>query len=75
MRLSFASLPFFGFLTVVKADVHQLIIGTFGTSKLYTLEFDDAALTLNLIGNYTANAASSWIALSVSISRPLLSHN
>jgi carboxy-cis,cis-muconate cyclase len=50
----------------VSADLHHLIVGTFGTEKLYTLEFDDSALTLELIGNYSANAASSWIALSVS---------
>lgn len=50
---------------VVVADVHQLIVGTFGTEYLYTLQFDDEALTLDLIGNLSTNAASSWIALSV----------
>ena len=65
MRLISAVLPLLGLLPDVNADVHQLIVGTFGTAKLYTLEFDDVALTMELIGNYTANAASSWITLSV----------
>ena len=65
MRLSLSSLAVLGLLTAVKADLHQLIVGTFGTDFLYTLEFDDAALTLELIGNTSTNAASSWIALSV----------
>ena len=67
MRFTSAVLPLLGLLPDVKADVHQLIVGTFGSAKLYTLEFDDVALTMELIGNYTANAASSWIALSVSV--------
>lgn len=66
MRLLSASLSLIGLATAVKGEVHQLIVGTFGTEKLYTLEFDDVALTMELVGNYTASAASSWIALSVS---------
>ena len=58
---------FFILLSAVNGELHQLIVGTFGTEKLYTLEFDDSALTLELIGNLTTNAASSWIALSVSV--------
>lgn len=54
-----------GIISVV-ADVHELIVGTFGTDSLYTLEFDDIALTLSLAGNTTSSGASSWIALSVS---------
>jgi hypothetical protein len=50
----------------VKGDLHQLIVGTFGTKKLYTLELGDVASTMNLIGNHTAGTLSSWIALSVS---------
>jgi carboxy-cis,cis-muconate cyclase len=69
MRTSILSLAFLGLLSAVKGELHQLIVGTFGTAKLYTLEFDDTALTLELIGNFTANAASSWIALSVSRSK------
>jgi carboxy-cis,cis-muconate cyclase len=66
MRTSIPSVAFLSLLTAVRADLHHLIVGTFGTKNLYTLEFDDSALTLELIGNYSANAASSWIALSVS---------
>jgi carboxy-cis,cis-muconate cyclase len=66
MRTSILALAFLSLLHAVEGDLHQLIVGTFGTEKLYTLEFDDSALTLELIGNLTTNAASSWIALSVS---------
>jgi carboxy-cis,cis-muconate cyclase len=69
MHTSIPSLLFLSLLYAVKGELHQLIVGTFGTAKLYTLEFDDSALTLELIGNFTANAASSWIALSVSRSK------
>ncbi|TVY59276.1 Carboxy-cis,cis-muconate cyclase, partial [Lachnellula cervina] len=64
MQFSFVSLAVLGLFATVRGDVHQLIVGTFGTESLYTLEFDDVALTMDLIGNYTASAASSWIALS-----------
>ncbi|RDW94631.1 hypothetical protein BP5796_00394 [Coleophoma crateriformis] len=53
-----------GLATAVMGEVHQLIVGTFGTEYLYTLQFDDQALTLDLVGNMSTNAASSWIALS-----------
>jgi carboxy-cis,cis-muconate cyclase len=69
MRPSTSSFAFLGLLSAVSGELHQLIVGTFGTEHLYTLEFDDSALTLELIGNLTTNAASSWIALSVSISK------
>jgi carboxy-cis,cis-muconate cyclase len=69
MRPSTSSFAFLGLLSAVNGELHQLIVGTFGTEHLYTLEFDDSALTLELIGNLTTNAASSWIALSVSISK------
>lgn len=65
MRLSISSLAVLGLLNAVKADLHQLIVGTFGTDFLYTLEFNDSALTLNLVSNTSTNAASSWLALSV----------
>jgi carboxy-cis,cis-muconate cyclase len=69
MRPSTSSFAFLSLLSAVNGELHQLIVGTFGTEHLYTLEFDDSALTLELIGNLTTNAASSWIALSVSISK------
>jgi carboxy-cis,cis-muconate cyclase len=68
MRPSTTLFAFLSLLSAVNGELHQLIVGTFGTEHLYTLEFDDSALTLELIGNFTTNAASSWIALSVSIS-------
>jgi hypothetical protein len=72
MRPSTASFAFLSLVSAVNGDIHQLIVGTFGTEKLYTLEFDDSALTLELIGNLTTNAASSWIALSVSVTKSSL---
>ncbi|KAI1499247.1 hypothetical protein F5X99DRAFT_291229 [Biscogniauxia marginata] len=50
--------------TLAHAATHELIVGTFGTNVLYTLEFDDEALTLDLAANTSVPAASSWIALS-----------
>ncbi|KUJ21723.1 3-carboxy-cis,cis-mucoante lactonizing enzyme [Mollisia scopiformis] len=64
MRASITALSLLGALSAVHADLHHLIVGTFGTESLYTLEFDDSALTLNLIQNLTVSTASSWIALS-----------
>ncbi|CZR56947.1 related to carboxy-cis,cis-muconate cyclase [Phialocephala subalpina] len=63
MRAS-PSLALLAALSTVNADLHHLIVGTFGTENLYTLEFDDSALTLNLIGNLSVPDASSWLALS-----------
>lgn len=66
MRNSVISSLLLGAAKLVNGDLHQLIVGTFGTNSLYTLEFDDVALTLDLLQNYTAAVSSSWIALSVS---------
>lgn len=56
-------------VAVAHAATHELIVGTFNptisTPSLYTLEFDDEALTLNLIANTSVPAAGSWLALSV----------
>lgn len=65
MLISAVSLAFAGLLAGVNADVHQLIIGSFGTKFLYTLEFDDSVLTLELIRNQSTPASSSWLDLSV----------
>jgi carboxy-cis,cis-muconate cyclase len=70
MRPSLVSLAL-GVAQVVNGDLHQLIVGTFGTENLYTIEFDDVALTLDILQNYSAPAASSWITLSVSKPRHL----
>ncbi|CAK4033591.1 Carboxy-cis,cis-muconate cyclase [Lecanosticta acicola] len=50
--------------TSVRAAVHELIVGTFGTTALYTLAFDDVTEELSLVKNTTTNAASSWISFS-----------
>lgn len=52
-------------VTTSNADIHQLIVGTFRTESLYTLEFDDVAFNLSLVQNLSTNAASSWLTLSV----------
>ncbi|KAF8866949.1 carboxy-cis,cis-muconate cyclase [Acephala macrosclerotiorum] len=64
MRASLSSFALLSALSVVKAELHHLIVGTFGTEYLYTLEFDDSALTLNLIQNLSVPVASSWLGLS-----------
>ncbi|KAM0811513.1 putative Carboxy-cis,cis-muconate cyclase [Seiridium cardinale] len=51
-------------LTVANAATHELIVGTFGTKFLYTLEFDDESLTLDLVANTSVPIAGSWVALS-----------
>ncbi|KAH6664414.1 putative carboxy-cis,cis-muconate cyclase [Halenospora varia] len=64
MRFSPPSLAILALSKLAKCDIHHLIAGTFGTTNLYTLEFDDVALTLNMIANTSTAVASSWIALS-----------
>lgn len=50
----------------VNATIHELIVGTFSTKFLYTVEFDDEALTLNLVANTSVPYAANWIAFNVS---------
>ncbi|KAF2703691.1 carboxy-cis,cis-muconate cyclase [Pleomassaria siparia CBS 279.74] len=47
---------------VASATVHHLFVGTYVTSDLYTLAFDDEALTLEIVQNSTASTGHSWIA-------------
>lgn len=49
----------------VHATVHELIVGTFSTKFLYTVEFDDEALTLSLLANISLPYAGNWIAFNV----------
>ncbi|KAI8627337.1 carboxy-cis,cis-muconate cyclase [Xylariaceae sp. FL1651] len=42
---------------------HSLIVGTFSTEFLYTLEYDDEQKTLALVAQNAIPAASSWITL------------
>ncbi|KAL1861647.1 hypothetical protein Daus18300_008763 [Diaporthe australafricana] len=46
----------------VNATIHELIVGTFSTKFLYTVEFDDEALTLSLLANISVPYAGNWIA-------------
>ena len=55
-------------IAAANAATHELLVGTFGTKSLYTVEFDDEALTLDLVANTSVPAAGSWLALSVSCS-------
>ncbi|KAJ4385605.1 hypothetical protein N0V93_010034 [Gnomoniopsis smithogilvyi] len=52
-----------GAIGVAHAATHELIVGTFGTPFLYTVEFDDEALTLQQTANTSVPIASSWISL------------
>lgn len=55
-------------ILAVHATVHELIVGTFSTKFLYTVEFDDEALTLNLLANTSVPYAGNWIAFNVCLS-------
>jgi hypothetical protein len=52
-------------LHTTSAAIHHLFVGTFGQASLYTVAFDDEALTLDLVKNSTASAGHSWIAFDV----------
>jgi carboxy-cis,cis-muconate cyclase len=52
-------------LKAAEATVHHLFVGTFGAASLYTVAFDDEALTLELVKNSTASTGHSWIAFDV----------
>jgi hypothetical protein len=49
-----------------QAAIHELIVGTFSTKFLYTVEFDDEALTLTLLANSSVPYAGNWIAFNAS---------
>lgn len=55
-----------GLAALGHAAKHELAVGSFVSKNLYTLSFDDNALTLELIANISVPAPSSWITLSVS---------
>ena len=52
-------------VTVLTAT-HDLIIGTFSHGKLFTVRFDDEALTLHEVGATSVPYSNSWISLSAS---------
>lgn len=64
MRSSVSALALGLLAPAVQAATHQIIIGTFTTSFLYTVEFDDEANTLSLLKNSTAATAHQWLSLS-----------
>jgi hypothetical protein len=49
----------------VTADIHHLFAGTFGSAYVYSLDFDDQALTLTLANTIDSHASHSWIAFDV----------
>lgn len=71
MLFSYASIALLCLLESAKGEIHELIVGTFKSEFLYTLEFDSQALTLSLAQNLSTNASSSWINLSVDIHKLL----
>lgn len=48
----------------IHAATHQMIVGTFSTSFLNTIEYDDIANTLTLLKNTSAETASQWLSVS-----------
>ncbi|ROV86727.1 hypothetical protein VMCG_10943 [Cytospora schulzeri] len=55
---------FIGFLTLAVATKHNLFVGGFGNASVYSLEFDEETLTLDMFENISSNSGHSWIALS-----------
>jgi hypothetical protein len=49
------------------ATKHGLIIGSFVNGLIYTVEFDNETLALELMGNFTVPAPSSWLGFNVSV--------
>lgn len=56
---------FINLLLRANAAIHELIVGTFSTLFLYTVEFDDEAMTLSLVANTSVPYAGNWIAFNV----------
>lgn len=56
----------FGAIGIASAATHELIVGTFGTPFLYTINFNDETLTLEQTANTSVPIASSWLSLNVS---------
>jgi hypothetical protein len=64
------SLSIFAFLALaglVKAKQHGLIVGNFVQGSLYSVTYDDETFELELVGNTTVPAPSSWLSWSVSV--------
>ena len=54
-------------VAVSLGETHDLIVGTFSHGRLFTVRFDDEALTLDEIGATSVPYANSWISLSASV--------
>lgn len=67
MHNCIAAASLLGAIGVANAATHELIVGTFGTPFLYTIEFNDETLTLEQTANTSVSIASSWLSLNVSI--------
>ncbi|KAJ8112449.1 hypothetical protein ONZ43_g5394 [Nemania bipapillata] len=52
-----------GLATGASAKLHKIIIGTFSTESLYTVQYNDVLEDLTLVAQSAASAASSWITL------------
>ncbi|KAI1324541.1 hypothetical protein F5Y16DRAFT_423849 [Xylariaceae sp. FL0255] len=52
------------FVTGANSALHELLVGTFSTKFIYTVEFDDEASTLRLVGNQSVPYAANWLAFS-----------
>lgn len=66
MHTYIAAASLLGAIGVANAATHELIVGTFGTTSIYTIEFNDETLTLEQTANTSVSIASSWISLNVS---------
>ena len=65
MRYTQSIFVAFAFLaTQALAENHDIIVGTFSHPRLYTVRFDDEALTLNQIEAIDVPYPNSWISLS-----------
>ncbi|KAI1337889.1 Lactonase, 7-bladed beta-propeller-domain-containing protein [Xylariaceae sp. FL0016] len=52
-----------GYILLVQAAKHRLVVGTFSTYALYTFEYDDEAQSLVRLASNPVPAASSWITM------------
>jgi carboxy-cis,cis-muconate cyclase len=64
-RISALFLVLSNVATTVTAAKHTLVVGTFSTEFLYTLDYDDEQGTLMQVARSVVPAASSWLTLNV----------
>lgn len=66
MTTRMAAVPFLAvamvsFSLLAHAAKHKLVVGTFSTEFVYTLEYDDQTRTLTQVARNSVPAASSWL--------------